>query len=88
MKENRFTTRLELEDSKSIVDMYYRRYKKKNLQLIIPFLEKIIHNYDKYEWIPEKIEEYRVKEKKEIEENHAVIERVISQSFELHFGRE
>ncbi len=87
MKTNKYTTRLQLESSERIVDLYQGRYRKRNLKLITPILEDIIQNYNKYEWTHDKMIEYRHKEKEEIENNKKEIERVIEQSFELEFRR-
>ena len=87
MKENRYTTRLKLCSSKEIVRLYQKRYKKKCLNLIVPFLEKIVQNYNNYEWTLESIEEYRKTERKSIAENKKEIEQAIGLSFELVFGR-
>ena len=87
MQTNKYTTRLELGSSQEIVLLYYRRYKKKSLSMIIPVLENIIQNYDKYEWTPEKIAEYRIKEGKELSKNDKAIDEAISKSFELNFRR-
>ncbi len=87
MTANKYTTRLQLSSSHSIVEIYQKRYKKKSLNLIIPILKEIVHNYDSYEWTPEKIEEYREVERKDIEENKKAIEDALNQSFELDFKR-
>lgn len=88
MKENRYTTRLKLDSSKAIVSLYQKRCKKKSLNLIVPFLEEIIQNYDNYEWTLEKIEAYRKIERESIAENKKEIEQAIDLSFELVFGRD
>ena len=48
-------------------------------------LEKIVQSYEQYEWTPEKIEEYRIMEKEEIEQNKKEIQEVLDHSFELLF---
>lgn len=87
MQTNKYTTRLQLNSSCEIVDLYYHRYKKKSLNLIKPVLETIIQNYDKYEWTPETIKEYRMRESEEIRENNKAIEETMDKSFELDFRR-
>ena len=87
MQTNKYTTRLELGSSREIVLLYQRRYKKKSLKMIIPVLETIIQNYDKYEWTPETITEYRITEEKELSKNNKEIAEAISKSFELDFRR-
>lgn len=87
MIENKYTTRLKLSSSHSIVRIYQKRYKKKSLNLIVPILKEIVQNYNSYEWTPEKIEDYRKVEQKDIEENNKAIEDAIKQSFELNFKR-
>lgn len=47
---NRYTTRLQSSVSKHIVSIYYKRFKRKDLSLIVPILNKIITNYDSFEW--------------------------------------
>ncbi len=84
---NRYTTRLRLSVSKQIVSVYYKRFKRKDLSLIVPILNKIITNYDSFEWTVDKITEYRQKEKEAILENNKAIELAISNSFELNFSR-
>ena len=87
MQTNKYTTRLELGSSREIVLLYQRRYKKKSLKMIIPVLETIIQNYDKYEWTPETITEYRTTEEKDLSKNNKAIDEAISKSFELNFRR-
>ena len=87
MQTNKYTTRLQLKSSCEIVDLYYHRYKKKSLNLIKPVLETIIQNYDKYEWTPETITEYRTTEEKDLSKNNKAIDEAISKSFELNFRR-
>ena len=60
---------------------------RKDLSLIVPILNKIITNYDSFEWTVDKITEYRQKEKEAILENNKAIELAISNSFELNFSR-
>lgn len=88
MTYNKYTTKLKLENSHSIVRLYFKRFKKKSLNLILPILDKIIQNYDSYEWTIEKIEEYSKIEREEIEKNNKAIEEAINQSFELDFKRD
>lgn len=88
MKENRYTTKLKLGSSKVIVSLYQKRYKKKSLNLILPFLEKIVQNYDNYEWTLEKIEAYRKIERESIAENKKEIEQAIGLSYELVFRKD
>lgn len=87
MIENKYTARLKLSSSHSIVGIYQKQYKKKSLNLIVPILKEIVQKYDSYEWTPEKIEEYCKIERKDIEENNRAIEDAIKQSFELDFKR-
>ena len=85
MKMNKYSTRLEFDVSKRIVALFEKRYKKRSLNLIIPMLEKIVQSYEQYEWTPEKIAEYRIMEKEEIEQNKKEIQEVLDRSFELFF---
>ena len=83
---NRYTTRLRLSVSKQIVSVYYKRFKRKDLSLIVPILNKIITNYDSFEWTFDKIAEFRQKEKEAILENNKAIKLAISNAFELNFS--
>lgn len=85
MKTNKFTTKLQLSHSYSIVHMYYKRYKKKSLNLIVPILEQVILKYNNYKWTPTTIKSFCDAENKEIKKNDKEIEKVIAQSFELDF---
>ena len=87
MKMNKYSTRLEFDASKHIVALFEKQYKKRSLNLIIPMLEKIVQSYEQYEWTPEKIAEYRIMEKEEIEQNKKEIQEVLDRSFELLFLR-
>ncbi len=87
MLTNKYTTRLKLDCSHSIVRIYNKAHKKKSLSLIVPVLENIIQNYDKYEWTPETIKEYRIRESEEIRENNKAIDETMAKSFELNFRR-
>lgn len=87
MKTNKFNTKLTLYSSQRIVQIYYSNYKKTRLNLVIPVLEKIVQNYESYEWTTEKIEEYRIEEKKRIEINKQEIKEAIAHSYELVFER-
>ena len=87
MTKNKYSTRLELENSRRIVSIYEKRYKKKRLAPIIDMLCSIEQQYDKYEWTPEKIAAYRDAEKAKIRENEEKIANVNGQSILLEFRR-
>ena len=88
MLDNQFATRVQLSSSFSIIRMYYKKFKKKNLKLIVPVLQEVARNYYNYEWNYEAITAYRETERIEIEKNNKAIETAMEQSFELHFTRE
>ena len=75
MQTSKYTTRLKLDSSREIVLLYQHKYKKKSLKIIIPVLENIIQNYDKYEWTPETIAKYRTIEEKELSKNFRILTR-------------
>lgn len=87
MMKNKYSTRLELENSRRIVSIYEKRYKKKRLAPIIDMLCSIEQQYDKYEWTPEKIAAYRDAEKESIRANEQEIAIAIKQSVPLEFRR-
>lgn len=85
METNKYSTRMQLNDSHRIVALFEKYRKTKSLKRIIPVLDEIVQNYDNYKWTPESIEEYKKQEKVEIQKNEQVIQKVISQSYELYF---
>lgn len=85
MLANKYSTRMQLNDSHRIVALFEKYRKTKSLKRIIPVLDEIVQNYDNYKWTPESIEEYKKQEKVEIQKNEQVIQKVISQSYELYF---
>ena len=85
MKTNKYTTKLQLAQSHSIVHMYHKCCKRKSLNLIIPLLENIIRGYANYQWTPDSIKAYSDKEKEKIAENERAISEIIARSFKLDF---
>ncbi|MBO4522156.1 MAG: hypothetical protein J5703_03100 [Methanomicrobium sp.] len=85
MSENKYTTRLQLKESRSIVGLFERYRKTRSLKIIVPVLAGIVQNHTQYEWTPETIEDYRKKEELEIQKNESDIQKIISHSFELFF---
>lgn len=85
MKSSKFSTRLSLDISKKLVDMYYRAKKLKKLTTIIDALMYCINNYDDFEWNYDKVKEYRKQEVEEIIENEKVVNKVLSESFKLKY---
>lgn len=86
MSINKYSTRLRLDDSKDIVDLYYRTYRKRSLPNIIDLLQKCISNYDSYEWTFEKMQKYKDEEQKLIETNTRKNDEAISKSYKLNFN--
>lgn len=85
MISSRYSTRLSESVSKSILSDYYCYYKKKSLPPIIEMLQDCATNYDSYEWTYEKMQAYKLEEKKKIDENNKVINEVLKESYPLDF---
>ena len=85
MQNSKFSTRVQLDDSKNIVVICEKRLKTKSIQRIVPFLQSIVDKYDDYEWNPNTIAEFRKEEQQRIDDNEKEIQRVIENSFELTF---
>ena len=85
MSINRYSTRLILNESRDIVNLYYRTYRKRSLPNIIKLLQKCKSNYDSYEWTFEKMQKYKIEEQQRIETNTQIINDTISKSFKLDF---
>jgi len=73
MIRNKYSTRLERKSSREIVKLYAKRYKKRSIPPIAKLLEDIENKYKKYEWTPQRLSEFRRKEKIEIQENERAI---------------
>lgn len=87
MIRNKYSTRLELESSQQIVALYAKKYKKRSLTPIVELLNNIENQYSKYEWTPQRLEDFRNNEKLKIQENEQAIADVLRLSFELDFRR-
>ena len=85
MKQNKYSTRLELKASQEIVGTYYRHYKKRSLPPIISTLQNCVDNYDSYEWTYDKMQEYLKLQKEEAEKNEKYVADVLKKSFPLDF---
>lgn len=85
MSINKYSTRLTLNESRDIVNLYYRTYRKRSLPNIIKLLQKCKSNYDSYEWTFEKMQKYKIEEQQRIETNTQIINDTISKSFKLDF---
>ena len=85
MSINKYSTRLTLNESRDIVNLYYRTYRKRCLPNIIKLLQKCKSNYDSYEWTFEKMQKYKIEEQQRIETNTQIINDTISNSFKLDF---
>ena len=85
MINNKYSTRVHLDISRLIVKEFKWRYKRRSLNIIIPFLEKLVRNNNRYEWTFERVKEYKEKELLEIDENEKAIKEAIPKSFELNF---
>lgn len=87
MQLNKYSTRVQKDQSRKIIDICNKRIHVRSLKRIIPILQEIIANYEQYEWNPVTIAEYKQKEADEIAKNESNIADVISKSYELHFSR-
>ena len=87
MLQNKYSTRLKQKSSKEIVELFFKKYKKKSLSPIIHLLNDIEAHYQKYRWTPQRLSEFKLQETIKIQENEASISNVLNQSFELDFKR-
>ena len=87
MKTNKYSTRVQMPESRIIVSICNKSLRTKSLNKIIPILQEILDSYEQYEWNPDTIAEYKQKEIKQIKQNEDMIADVISKSYELHFHR-
>lgn len=85
MIQSRYSTRLTRASSKKIVEAYFKKHKKKSLPPIIQILTAIEEDYSSYQWTPEKIASFRLREQAEIDANNDSIQNVLARSFELKF---
>lgn len=85
MVKNKYSTRLELQNSRDIVSIYEKRYKRRQLTPIIDLLSRIEQQYNRYEWTPQKMAEYKSEEKERIIKNEMEINAVIDHSTLLMF---
>lgn len=83
MRENKYSTRLNLNSSIDIVNKYAHRYKKHSLPPIIDALEKCIQTYSTYEWTHNKYTAFRKEEQEQINRNEQTIhpQRIFSFRF-------
>ena len=88
MEKNRYSTRIDLANSKQIVRIFYKQEKHKSLKTILPVLQELLSTYDEYKWNPETIASDRKNEKHMIEENEKHISDVLSKSYELSEDKE
>ena len=63
MKSAKFSTKLQLQSSKQIVSLYFKRYKKRSLPRIIEYLQICIDKYESFQWNPDTIKQYHEREK-------------------------
>ncbi|MFV0476122.1 MAG: hypothetical protein ACK5MQ_18250, partial [Pikeienuella sp.] len=85
MKKNKYSTRVEFEETKIIIDIYYRKYKKKRLNLIVDVLTDSLIKYDTYKWTKDKMEQFRKQEAKEIKMKLVNKEKALLKSYQLIF---
>lgn len=87
MKASKYSTRVQMPESKTIVKICNREFHTKSLKNIIPILQEILESYEQYQWNPDTIAEYKRKEAEQIKQNEDMIADVISKSYQLHFER-
>jgi len=87
MKTNKYSTKVKMAESKTIVSICNKRLRIKSLNKIIPILQEILESYEQYKWNPDTIAKYKQKEAEQIKQNEDMITEVISKSYELHFHR-
>lgn len=85
MKENRYSTRVKMIQSKAIICICEKRLCTKSLNKIIPILQEIYNSYEQYQWNPDTIAKYKQQELEKIKKNEENIADVISKSYELDF---
>lgn len=85
MNKNKYSTRVYLRESKSIICICNKRLHTKSLSKIVPYLKEIIDKYDTYKWNPVTISEFKKKEQTQIQNNENEIARVVSKSILLDF---
>lgn len=87
MLKNKYSTRLELQISRDIVELFFKEYKRRSLPPIIALLKDIENNYGHYEWTSERLKKYRNNEENQIAERKQAIANIIEKSIELSFRR-
>lgn len=87
MIKNKYSTRLEQQSSKDIVNLFVKKHKRRSLGPIVGLLNRIENQYETYEWTSQRLSEFRDQERIKIQENKKSIAAVIDQSFELDFRR-
>ena len=87
MKANKYSTRVQMSESKMLVSICNKNFRTKSLNKIVPILQEILESYEQYQWNPDTIAEYQQKEAKQIKQNEDMIANVISKSYELDFRR-
>ena len=85
MIANKYSTRVQLQDSKNVIRICNKRLHTKSINKIVPFLKEILDKYNIYEWNPVTIAEFRKKEQTIIQNNENEIDRVVSKSYLLEF---
>ncbi len=86
MNANKYSTRVQLRETKEIIKICSKRLHTQSLNRIVPFLQKVLIEYDTYEWNPLTVAEFEKKQQIQINENEEEISRVISKSFRLVFS--
>ncbi len=87
MNDSKYSTRVQLENSKTIVRMFERYEHYKSLSKIIPILQSVIQKYDTFQWHPDTVADYYRREELKIQQTEEMIAKVLTQSYELHFTR-
>lgn len=85
MKSNKYSTRVKMDKSNTIIGICEKGLNTKYLKKIIPILEEILASYEQYEWNPDTIAEYKRQEAERIKQNEKNITDVIAKSYKLDF---
>lgn len=85
MQKNKFSTRLELDNSKKIVSEYKYFRKKCSIPPIIDFIKDLIDNYDSHKWTKEKYKKQQALVEKSQKKNNDIRKDVLSRSYLLNF---
>lgn len=85
MQRNKYSTRLQMKESCSIVFEYKKRFKSQKLSNVIPFVKSAIDNYDNFEWTKERIQLFKENEEKRIQHDKNLQDEALKDSLEIDY---